>query len=46
MLLNLERKLEHLPEQEKMVIKALLVEFAVLFPDVCTRKKQLSHSMM
>ena len=33
-LLNLERKLEHLPEQEKMLIKALLVEFAVLFPDV------------
>ena len=33
-LLKLERKLEHLPEQEKMLIKALLVEFAVLFPDV------------
>ena len=34
MLLNLERKLEHLPKQEKMLIKALLVEFTVLFPDV------------
>ena len=33
-LLNLEKKLEHLPEQEKMLMKALLVEFAVLFPDV------------
>ena len=33
-LLNLENKLEHLPEQENMLIKALLVEFAVLFPNV------------
>ena len=32
--LNLEKKLEHLPEQEKMLIKALLVNFIVLFPDV------------
>ena len=33
-LLNLEQKLQHLPEQEKMLIKELLGEFAVLFPDV------------
>ena len=43
-LLNLEKKLEHLPDQEKMLIKALLVDFAVLFPDV--PGKQLLHSML
>ena len=33
-LLNLEQKLQHLPEQEKTLIKELLGEFAALFPDV------------
>ena len=33
-LLNLEQKLQNLPEQEKMLIKELLGKFAALFPDV------------
>ena len=33
-LLNLEQKLQHVPEQEKTSIKELLGEFAALFPDV------------
>ena len=34
-LLNLEKKLEHLLTANiKMLIKALLVEFAILFPDI------------
>ena len=33
-LLNLGKKLSHLPEQEKMLIKSLLMKFVVLFPDV------------
>ena len=33
-LLNLEQNLQHLPEQEKTLIKELLGEFAALFPDV------------
>ena len=33
-LLNLEQKLQHLPEQEKTLIKELLGGFAALFPDV------------
>ena len=33
-LMNLEQKLSHLPVQEKEVLKELLWEFTVLFPDV------------
>ena len=33
-LLNLEQKLSHLPVHEKEMLKNLLAEFAVLFPDV------------
>jgi len=43
-LLNSEKKLSHLPEQEKKAIEALLVEFAVLFPDV-PEKPVTAHDM-
>ena len=33
-LLNLDRKLNHLPEEERTVIKQLIEEFVCLFPDV------------
>ena len=33
-LLNLDRKLNHLPEEERTVIKQLIEEFVGLFPDV------------
>jgi len=42
-LLNLEKKLSHLPEQEKKTIEALLVEFAVLFPDVPGKTTVTAH---
>ena len=33
-LLNLEQKLIHLPAQEQKVLRELLREFAILFPDI------------
>ena len=33
-LLNLDKKLTHLPEEERTVIKQLVEEFVGLFPDV------------
>ena len=33
-LLNVEQKLNHLPVQEREMLKELLGEFAILFPDV------------
>ena len=43
-LLDLE-KLSHLPEQEKVSIKSLLMEFVVLFPDVPGKTTLTSHDV-
>jgi len=44
-LLNLGQKLIHLPVQEQKVLRELLKEFAVLFPDVPGRSIVVVHDV-
>ena len=44
-LLNLDRKLNHLPEEERIVIKQLVEEFVCLFPDVSGRTIAAHHDV-